>query len=186
MVRTGAESKPTGTSTFQFTPTKWRKHDEVSDYPEACANIHEWIGNDNNTHTTIIGIDANTTLPRNIPNITGNFILEPLSLHNPLSQSRILNLIEPLGLKAPQTYAQKGHNNLVTRSENGSQSQIDYILCPQHKKGKAYVMKFTGENLKSDHHPVILYMDDEEDTTSTTKQHSTTPSTKGWIPKTIA
>ena len=47
-------------------------------------------------------------------------------------------------------------------------------------------MKFTGKNLKSDHYPVILHMDDEEETTNTTKQHSTTPSTKGWIPKTIA
>ena len=81
---------------------KIEKNDETSDYPEACANIHEWIGNDNDTHTTIIGIDANTTLPRNITNITGNFTLNPLQSHNRLTQNRILNLIEPLRLKAPK------------------------------------------------------------------------------------
>ena len=83
------------------------KNDDASDYPEMCATIHEWIGNSNETHTTIIGIDANTTLHPNITNITGNFLLKPLSTHNDLSRNRILTLIEPLGLKAPKLMLRK-------------------------------------------------------------------------------
>ena len=80
------------------------KNDEASDYPEMCAKIHEWIGDSNDTVTTRIGIDANTTLLPNITNLTGNFTLPPLPSHNELSRNRILNIIEPLRLKAPPPY----------------------------------------------------------------------------------
>ena len=64
-------------------------------------------------------------------------------------------------LQGPQTYAQKGFTNLVTRKENDSESQIDYMLIPQHKKGKAYVSKSTDEEPKSDHRPIVLHIEDE-------------------------
>lgn len=163
------------------------KNDEATNFPERCTDIHKWIGDSNNHLTTIIGIDANTTLLPNMTNITGQFTLPPLPSHNNLSRNRILNIIELLGLKALQTYAQKGFDNLVTRSENNSRSQIYYILIPQHKKLKAYVSKTNGKDadLKSDHHPIIVYIEEEDTQTTTEKKHATTPSTKGWIPKTI-
>ena len=135
--------------------------DERCTYPDSTLpEVLQFIGNTNETLTTVIAIDANTTLPPNIPNTIGKFTLTPLPTHNTISQNRILNLIEPLSLKDPQTYAQKGFTNLVTRKENESESQIEHMLIPQHKKGKAYVSQSTDEEIKSDHHPIALHIED--------------------------
>ena len=80
-------------------------NDERSNYPDTIAEIYDFIRDSNETLATVIGIDANATLLPYIPNITGKFTLPPLPTHNQLSRNRILNLIGPLKLKAPQTYA---------------------------------------------------------------------------------
>ena len=111
-------------------------------------------------HTsTIIGFDANTTLPKAYSDITGHSILDPLQSHTTSSQTKVVEWLASLDLVAHNTFGDVPGSELWTcgrRRASSRRSMIDYVASTKHFVGSAYALRNDLDGMgKCDHRPVV-------------------------------
>ena len=172
----------------------WGKYDNTDDI---ITSIQMFVTSTRRKHqhiSIICGFDANTTLPRNHSNTTGNNILEPLRSHSLSSQSKIIEWLQNLNMIAHNTFSSSDVTELWTCGRMrplNKRSMIDYIASTDDLAGSARVIQQDLQGMgRCDHRPLVaelpwnagMEMDLSDEKTTVTTLNGWSRCTPGNIP----
>ena len=158
-------------------------------YEETIAYYHACKAKYGNNLVVVCAFNANVSLPRSVPGLTGHSILPPLRSHKAVMQQRVLGWMQNLGVKAVTTFGQ-----LSTRLElwtcgiarrDQDRSQIDYIAASELVNGYGGPINFMDVKSeapllkKMDHRPLRV----ELSWTASTGRRSTPVAQQFQLPK---